>query len=86
MAVEELQSIIKRCQILEEHDFKEEDFGLFQLAGQRCIEDGYINQLLEIIQDEKNKTIIKSMGWNLVGPVVRCLLRGREEDKREECF
>lgn len=42
-------------QILEEHDFKEEDFGLFQLAGQRCIEDGYINQLLEIIQDEKNK-------------------------------
>eukprot|EP00073_Rattus_norvegicus_P039968 XP_008768148.1 PREDICTED: glomulin isoform X3 [Rattus norvegicus] len=26
------------------------------------------------------------MGWNLVGPVVRCLLRGREEDKREECF
>ncbi|GAB1289940.1 Glomulin [Apodemus speciosus] len=86
MAVEELQCIIKRCQILEEHDFKEEDFGLFQLAGQRCIEDGHINQLLEIIQDEKNKTVIKSMGWNLVGPVVRCLLRGREEDKREECF
>ena len=32
------------------------------------------------------QTVIKSMGWNLVGPVVRCLLRGREEDKREECF
>uniref|UniRef100_A0A3Q1LJE7 Glomulin, FKBP associated protein n=1 Tax=Bos taurus TaxID=9913 RepID=A0A3Q1LJE7_BOVIN len=55
MAVEELQSIIKRCQILEEQDFKEEDFGLFQLAGQRCIDEGHIDQLLEIIQNEKNK-------------------------------
>ncbi|EGW07962.1 Glomulin [Cricetulus griseus] len=73
-------------QILEECDFKEEDFGLFQLAGQRCIDDGHVDQLLEIIQDEKNKTIIKSMGWNLVGPVVRCLLRNGEEDKREDCF
>ncbi|OBS77915.1 hypothetical protein A6R68_19693 [Neotoma lepida] len=86
MAVEELQCIIKRCQILEERDFKEEDFGLFQLAGQRCIDDGHVDQLLEIIQDEKNKTIIKSMGWNLVGPVVRCLLRNGEEDKRKDCF
>ncbi|XP_073090376.1 glomulin isoform X3 [Manis javanica] len=55
MAVEELQSIIKRCQILEEQDFKEEDFGLFQLAGQRCIDEGHIDQLLEITQNEKNK-------------------------------
>ncbi|XP_034509789.1 glomulin isoform X2 [Ailuropoda melanoleuca] len=55
MAVEELQSIIMRCQILEEQDFKEEDFGLFQLAGQRCIDEGHIEQLLEIIQNEKNK-------------------------------
>ncbi|XP_040589406.1 glomulin isoform X3 [Mesocricetus auratus] len=86
MAVEELQCIIKRCQILEESDFKEEDFGLFQLAGQRCIEDGHVDQLLEIVQDEKNKTIIKSMGWNLVGPVVRCLLRNGEEDKRGDCL
>ncbi|XP_036056510.1 glomulin isoform X3 [Onychomys torridus] len=86
MAVEELQCIIKRCQILEERDFKEEDFGLFQLAGQRCIDDGHIDQLLEVIQDEKNKTIIKSMGWNLVGPVVRCLLRNGEEETRKDCF
>nr|KAF6505309.1 glomulin, FKBP associated protein [Rousettus aegyptiacus] len=60
MAVEELQSVIKRCQILEEQDFKEEDFGLFQLAGQRCIDEGHIDQLLEIIQNEKNKVSKKS--------------------------
>uniref|UniRef100_G1RHJ6 Glomulin, FKBP associated protein n=1 Tax=Nomascus leucogenys TaxID=61853 RepID=G1RHJ6_NOMLE len=87
MAVEELQSIIKRCQILEEQDFKEEDFGLFQLAGQRCIEEGYTDQLLEIIQNENNKVIIKNMGWNLVGPVVRCLLcKDKEDNKRKVYF
>uniref|UniRef100_A0A8C6QGB2 Glomulin n=1 Tax=Nannospalax galili TaxID=1026970 RepID=A0A8C6QGB2_NANGA len=86
MAVEELQSIIMRCQILEEHNFNKEDFGLFQLAGQRCIEEGHIDQLLEIIQEERNKIIIKSMGWNLVGPVVRCLLKNEEEDKRKNYF
>ncbi|XP_008695932.1 glomulin isoform X2 [Ursus maritimus] len=86
MAVEELQSIIMRCQILEEQDFKEEDFGLFQLAGQRCIDEGHIEQLLEIIQNEKNKIIIKNMGWNLVGPVVRCLLWNKEDEKRKYYF
>ncbi|XP_057569046.1 glomulin isoform X2 [Hippopotamus amphibius kiboko] len=87
MAVEELQSVVKRCQILEEQDFKEEDFGLFQLAGQRCIDEGHIDQLLEIIQNEKNKVIIKNMGWNLVGPVVRCLLwNDKEDDKRKYYF
>ncbi|XP_060481391.2 glomulin isoform X2 [Panthera onca] len=86
MAVEELKSIIKRCQILEEQDFKEEDFGLFQLAGQRCIDEGHIEQLVEIIQNEKNKVIINNMGWNLVGPVVRCLLWNKEDEKRKHYF
>ncbi|XP_036610653.1 glomulin isoform X2 [Trichosurus vulpecula] len=87
MAVEELQSIIKRCQILEEEDFKEEDFGLFQLAGQKCLEEGHIAQVLDILENEKNKVIIRSMGWNLVGPVVRCFLCHKEEaDKREKCL
>ncbi|XP_005385105.1 PREDICTED: glomulin isoform X3 [Chinchilla lanigera] len=87
MAVEELQSIIKKCQILDEDDFKEEDFSLFQLAGQKCIEEGHIDQLLEITQNEKNKVIIKTMGWNLIGPVVRCLLwNDKENDKRKNYF
>ncbi|XP_037678763.1 glomulin-like [Choloepus didactylus] len=86
MAVEELQSII-RCQILEEQNFKEEDSALFQLAGQRYIDEVHTDQLLEIIQNEKNKAIIKNMGWNLVGPVVRCLLwNNKEDDKRKDYF
>ncbi|XP_053447390.1 glomulin isoform X2 [Nycticebus coucang] len=86
MAVEELQSIIRRCQILGEQNFKEDDFGLFQLAGQRCIEEGYIEQLLEILQNEKNKVIVKHMGWNLVGPIVRCLLRNDKKDDERKVY
>uniref|UniRef100_A0A674IUD0 Glomulin, FKBP associated protein n=1 Tax=Terrapene triunguis TaxID=2587831 RepID=A0A674IUD0_9SAUR len=74
MATEELQAIIQRCQILEEEDFKGEDFNLFQVAGQKCLEEGYAAEVLEVIQNEKNKVIVKSMGWNLVCPLVRCIL------------
>ncbi|NWS47994.1 GLMN protein, partial [Probosciger aterrimus] len=87
MAVDELQAIIQRCQILEEADFKGEDFNLFQVAGQKCLEDGYAAQLLEVIQNEKNKVIIKNMGWNLISPLVRCIfMYKKEDDKREHCL
>ncbi|XP_074008823.1 glomulin isoform X1 [Numenius arquata] len=87
MAVDELQAIIQRCQVLEEADFKGEDFNLFQVAGQKCLEDGYAAQLLEVIQNEKNKVIIKNMGWNLICPLVRCILMYKQEDdKREHCL
>ncbi|KAM6327542.1 glomulin isoform 2-T3 [Podargus strigoides] len=87
MAVDELQAIIQRCQILEEADFKGEDFNLFQVAGQKCLEDGYAAQLLEVIQNEKNKVIIKNMGWNLLSPLIRCIfMYKQEDDKREHCL
>ncbi|NWR94460.1 GLMN protein, partial [Furnarius figulus] len=87
MAVDELQAIIQRCQILEESDFKGEDFNLFQVAGQKCLEDGYAAQLLEVIQNEKNKVIIKNMGWNLISPLVRCIfMYKQDDDKREHCL
>ncbi|KAM6342855.1 glomulin isoform 2-T2 [Alca torda] len=86
MAVDELQAIIQRCQVLEEADFKGEDFNLFQVAGQKCLEDGYASQLLEVIKNEKNKVIIKNMGWNLISPLVRCIFTYKQEDdKREHC-
>ncbi|NXP53494.1 GLMN protein, partial [Heliornis fulica] len=87
MAVDELQAIIQRCQILEEADFKGEDFNLFQVAGQKCLEDGYAAQLLEVIKNEKNKVIVKNMGWNLISPLIRCIfMYKQEDDKREHCL
>lgn len=32
------------------------------------------------------QVIIKNMGWNLVGPVVRCLLWNKEDEKRKYYF
>uniref|UniRef100_K7FNR4 Glomulin, FKBP associated protein n=1 Tax=Pelodiscus sinensis TaxID=13735 RepID=K7FNR4_PELSI len=87
MATEELQAVIQRCQILEEQDFKGEDFNLFQVACQKCLEEGYVQEVLQVIQNEKNKVIVKSMGWNLVCPLVRCILSYKQEDeKREHCL
>uniref|UniRef100_A0A8D0GBL6 Glomulin, FKBP associated protein n=1 Tax=Sphenodon punctatus TaxID=8508 RepID=A0A8D0GBL6_SPHPU len=87
MAEEELQAIIQKCQIMDEDDFKEEDFNLFQVAGQKCLEEGYTAQILQVIEDDKNKAIVKCMGWNLVSPLVRCMLKyNPEEDKREDCL
>uniref|UniRef100_A0A8C8S3W6 Glomulin, FKBP associated protein n=1 Tax=Pelusios castaneus TaxID=367368 RepID=A0A8C8S3W6_9SAUR len=87
MATKELQAIIQRCQILEEEDFREDDFNLFQVAGQKCLEEGYAAQVLEVIQNEKNEVIFKSMGWNLICPLVRCILSYKQEDeKREHCL
>ncbi|KYO19612.1 glomulin isoform B [Alligator mississippiensis] len=87
MAIDELQAIVQRCQILEEENFRAEDFNLFQVAGQKCLEEGYAAQLLEVIQNEKNKVIVKNMGWNLVCPLVRCILSYKQEDdKRERCL
>ncbi|NWW71610.1 GLMN protein, partial [Climacteris rufus] len=83
----ELNILIFFQQILEEADFKAEDFNLFQVAGQKCLEDGYAAQLLEVIQNEKNKVIIKNMGWNLISPLVRCIFMYKQEDnKREHCL
>lgn len=87
MAVEELRAVTQRCQTLQEEEFKEEDFNLFQAAGQKCLDEGYTTQVLEIIQDEKNKVIFKSMGWNLVSPVVKCFQSHQHDnEKRKECM
>uniref|UniRef100_A0A8C2T9P8 Glomulin, FKBP associated protein n=1 Tax=Coturnix japonica TaxID=93934 RepID=A0A8C2T9P8_COTJA len=86
MAVDELQAIIQRCQILEEADFKGEDYDLFQVAGQKCLEDGYAAQLLEVIQNVKNRVVIKNMGWNLISPLVRCILAYKQEDEKRELY
>ncbi|XP_044288289.1 glomulin [Varanus komodoensis] len=87
MAEEELRDIIEKCQILDEEEFKGEDFHLFQVAGQKCLEEGYTAEVLEVIQNEKNRAIVKIMGWNLLGPLTRCILKHKEGDvKREHCL
>uniref|UniRef100_A0A6J0UU58 Glomulin n=1 Tax=Pogona vitticeps TaxID=103695 RepID=A0A6J0UU58_9SAUR len=84
MAEEELQAIIQRCQILDEEDFKGEDFNLFQVAGQKCLDEGYIAKILEVVQNEKNAAIVKNMGWNLTGPLIRCMLKHEQDEVKRK--
>uniref|UniRef100_A0A2D4L1I5 Glomulin n=1 Tax=Micrurus paraensis TaxID=1970185 RepID=A0A2D4L1I5_9SAUR len=83
----ELQEIIQRCQLLDEENFKGEDYNLFQVAGQKCFEEGNIAEVLEIVQNEKNVVIIKNMGWSLIGPILRCMLKQEQDDvERQYCM
>ncbi|XP_058035166.1 glomulin [Ahaetulla prasina] len=90
----ELQEIIQRCQFLDEENFKGEDYNLFQVAGQKCFEEGNIAEVLEIVQNKKNvlnfftlQVIIKNMGWSLIGPLLRCMLKQRQDDvERQYCM
>ncbi|XP_043941604.1 glomulin isoform X2 [Protopterus annectens] len=85
MDLEEFHRMIDRCQGLPEVDFKEEDFVQFHLASQKCIEKGHTDVLLEIILDEKNKDIVRCMGWNLVSPLVRCVLQNKADGSYDHC-
>ncbi|XP_064416125.1 glomulin, FKBP associated protein a isoform X1 [Latimeria chalumnae] len=86
MALAELQRVIQRCQGLSEANFKEEDFIQFQSAGQRCLEEGLVVEVLEIIEDERNKDIIRSMGWNFLSALVGCTLHCDKEDENRALY
>ncbi|KAG8132640.1 hypothetical protein E2320_010478, partial [Naja naja] len=74
-------------QFLDEENFKGEDYNLFQVAGQKCFEEGNIAEVLEIVQNEKNVVIIKNMGWSLIGPLLRCMLKQEQDDvERQYCM
>ncbi|KAJ8406314.1 hypothetical protein AAFF_G00305450 [Aldrovandia affinis] len=85
MALDQLNDMVQRCQVLQDDNFKPEDYDLFQNAGRACIEQGDSGQLLGIIKDEKNKAIVRSMGWNLLGPLVQVLLK-KEEKSLPHCL
>ncbi|KAJ8357537.1 hypothetical protein SKAU_G00203310 [Synaphobranchus kaupii] len=85
MALDQLNDLVQRCQAVQDDSFKPEDYDLFQTAGRACIEQGDSGQLLDIIKDEKSKAIVRSMGWNLLGPLVQVLLK-KEEESLPHCL
>ncbi|KAJ8270906.1 hypothetical protein GJAV_G00120600 [Gymnothorax javanicus] len=85
MALEKLNDLLQRCQVVQDDSFKPEDYAQFQSAARACIEQGEGRQLLDIIKDEKNGMIVRSMGWNLLGPLVQVLLK-KEEESLPHCL
>ncbi|XP_051555306.1 glomulin-like [Myxocyprinus asiaticus] len=79
MALEQLSDVVQRCQAIKDESFSPEDYNVFLTAGRTCIEQGDSAQVLSILVDEKNKNIVRCMGWNLLGPLVQILLK--KEDK-----
>ncbi|XP_073704925.1 glomulin, FKBP associated protein a [Garra rufa] len=79
MALEQLCDVVQRCQAIKDEGFSPEDYDLFFTAGRTCIEQGNSAQVLSILVDEKNKNIVRCMGWNLLGPLVQILLK--KEDR-----
>uniref|UniRef100_A0A3P8YSY3 Glomulin, FKBP associated protein a n=1 Tax=Esox lucius TaxID=8010 RepID=A0A3P8YSY3_ESOLU len=79
MALEQLSDVVQRCQAIGDDNYRTEDYDMFQIAGRSCIEEGESAHVLSIVVDEENKNIVRCMGWNLLGPLVKVLLK--KEDK-----
>ncbi|TRY96461.1 hypothetical protein DNTS_027533 [Danionella cerebrum] len=73
MAVNQLQDVIQRWRTAEE--FTTEDLKLFLNAGHTCIAEGDSTLLLNFIQDEANRHIVRSMGTGLLPELVKESLR-----------
>ncbi|XP_018586325.1 glomulin, FKBP associated protein a isoform X2 [Scleropages formosus] len=84
MTLSHLKDIVRRCAV-QDDNFKPEDYELFQIAGREVVEQGGSAQLLEVIKDEKNKNIVRAMGWSLLGPLVKVLIE-KEEESLPHCL
>ncbi|XP_077309046.1 glomulin [Lithobates pipiens] len=83
----DLQVLIQKFQNLSEDDLKEEDTNVFLVTCQKCLEEEQLAALLEIIQDERNQAIIRNTGWNLIGPITKCMLTNEPgSDKEKTCL
>ncbi|KAM3865990.1 glomulin, FKBP associated protein a [Diretmus argenteus] len=79
MALEQLSDLVQRRQAVQDDSYTSEDYDVFTIAGRTCIEEGNSAQVLSIVVDEKNKDIVRCMGWNLLSPLIEVLLK--KEDK-----
>ncbi|XP_029930562.1 glomulin, FKBP associated protein a [Myripristis murdjan] len=75
MALEQFSDVVQKCQAIHDDSYTTEDYDVFTIAGRACIEEGDSTQVLSIVVDEKNKDIVRCMGWNLLPPLVQVLLR-----------
>lgn len=83
----DLQVLIQKFQNLSEDDLKEEDTNVFLVTCQKCLEEEKLAALLEIIQDERNQAFIRNTGWNLIGPITKCMLtKEPASDKEKTCL
>uniref|UniRef100_A0A3Q2CFK0 Glomulin, FKBP associated protein b n=1 Tax=Cyprinodon variegatus TaxID=28743 RepID=A0A3Q2CFK0_CYPVA len=85
MALEQLSDVVQRCEALPDDSYTSEDHDVFAIAGRTCIEEGNSPQVLSIVLDERNQNVVRSMGWNLLPPLIQVLLK-KEEQHLPQCL
>ncbi|XP_038158392.1 glomulin, FKBP associated protein a [Cyprinodon tularosa] len=85
MALEQLSDVVQRCEALPDDSYTSEDHDVFTIAGRTCIEEGNSPQVLSIVLDERNQNVVRSMGWNLLPPLIQVLLK-KEEQHLPQCM
>uniref|UniRef100_A0A1A8D6L8 Glomulin, FKBP associated protein a n=1 Tax=Nothobranchius kadleci TaxID=1051664 RepID=A0A1A8D6L8_NOTKA len=85
MALEQLSDVVQRCQALPGDGYSSEEHDVFTTAGRTCIEEGHSPQVLSIVLDEKNQNLIRSLGWNLLPPLIQVLLK-KEDKNLPQCL
>ncbi|KAI4828390.1 hypothetical protein KUCAC02_022486 [Chaenocephalus aceratus] len=68
---DEVNDIIQRWRNTPEEKLKPEDYQQFKTFGSVCLTGGDGAQLLNFLQDEENRGIVKSMGCVLMSPLVK---------------
>ncbi|KAK5906630.1 hypothetical protein CesoFtcFv8_004558 [Champsocephalus esox] len=71
VAEDEVNGIIERWRNTPEEKLKPEDYQQFKTFGSVCVTGGDGAQLLNFLQDEENRGIVKSMGCVLMSPLVK---------------
>ncbi|KAF5894482.1 glomulin, partial [Clarias magur] len=84
MSLEQFSDVVQRCRHVEDENYSPTDFEVFRTAGASCIERGHGAHVLSIIIDDTNQNIVRCMGWNLLEPLVRVLLK-KEEKNLHHC-
>ncbi|KAM9439201.1 glomulin, FKBP associated protein a isoform 1-T2 [Clarias gariepinus] len=84
MSLEQFSDVVQRCRHVEDENYTPADFEVFRSAGASCIERGHGAHVLSVIIDERNQNIVRCMGWNLLEPLVRVLLK-KEEKNLHHC-
>ncbi|XP_062843479.1 glomulin, FKBP associated protein a [Trichomycterus rosablanca] len=84
MALDQFSEVVQRCQAVQDENYSPVDFDVFQTAGRTCIEQGYGADVLSIVVDEKNKNVVRCMGWNLLEPLLKVLLK-KEDRNLHHC-
>nr|XP_046264324.1 glomulin, FKBP associated protein a [Scatophagus argus]XP_046264325.1 glomulin, FKBP associated protein a [Scatophagus argus] len=85
MALEQFSDVVQRCQALPDDSYTTEDHDVFTISGRTCIEEGNSAQVLSIVLDEKNQDIVRCMGWNLLPPLIKVLLK-KEDKNLSQCL